>query len=63
MIAQVQPFEDIPKLSEERGLIISGFASKALKPGWPNVRRQIIKFPSWSGFFVFLLGGGVPPCQ
>lgn len=51
MIAQVQPFEDIPKPSEERGLIISGFASKALKSGWPNVTRQIIKFPSWSVFF------------
>lgn len=54
MIAQVQPFEDIPKPSEERGLI-SGFASKALKSGWPNVTRQIIKFPSWSVlFFLFI---------
>lgn len=53
MIAQVQPFEDIPKPSEERGLI-SGFASKALKSGWPNVTRQIIKFPSWSVFFFVL---------
>lgn len=54
VIAQVQPFEDIPKPSEERGLI-SGFASKALKSGWPNVTRQIIKFPSWSVlFFLFI---------
>lgn len=53
VIAQVQPFEDIPKPSEERGLI-SGFASKALKSGWPNVTRQIIKFPSWSVLFYFI---------
>lgn len=65
VIAQVQPFEDIPKPSEERGLIISGFASKALKSGWPNVTRQIIKFPSWSvwGFFcLFFLNTLIISC-